>query len=103
MGALTITDLKTTEFAGDYKMVVGEVTLTAASDTVTLTDATNHISEIHSVFATIKTGLTTAFVGVAATYSSLVITLTPFGTTGNSHVPNAEGASAVVALMVVGK
>ena len=102
MGVLTITDLKTTEFAGDYKVVVGEVTLASVSDTVTLTDASNHISTIHSVHATIKTGLTTAFVGVAATYSGLVITLTPYGTTGNSHIPNAEGVDAVVALMVCG-
>jgi len=98
MGALGITDLKTTTMGGEYKMITGEVTVATASDTVTVTDAANHISEIHAVIAQMKTGQATSFTTVAATYSELAITLTSIGADGL-----AASTFGDVALLIVGK
>ena len=98
MGALATTDMVTTELGGDYKLLVGEVTVASSSDTVTVTDAGNHISEIHAVFAQIKTGKATSFTTVAATYSGLAITLSSIGADG--LVASTFGD---VALLIFGK
>lgn len=76
MGAITPTVKVATEFSGDWKLLILDVTPASASDTVTLTLATHGVSEIIGVAAFLKTGFDAALQTIWATFSGLVITVT---------------------------
>jgi hypothetical protein len=76
MGAITGTLAKRTEFGGDQKLYVITATVAAASDTITLTQATHGISEISGIVGVAITGgMDAAFTNVQVSFSGLVITV----------------------------
>ena len=93
MGALTATKVIDTEFSGDYKVLVKTVTPAAASDTVTLVQATDKVTEIVAVIATIESGLDAALTIVQASFSGLVITLKQLKADGATAADDWTGAS----------
>lgn len=87
MGAITGTKAVDTEFAGAVKLITVTATMAAASDTITLT-AANHggvVSIVGLGAPRIITNMGANCMGVQASYSGLVITLTG---------KNAAGAAA---------
>jgi len=76
MGALTPTLNVKTEFSGEWKLLIMDITPASASDTVTLTAATHGVTEIIGVAAFLKTGFDAALQTIWATFSGLVITVT---------------------------
>ena len=86
MGAITGTKVKLTEFSGVEKILVVSATMAAASDTITLTQATHGIGTITAIVAVQVTGgMDADFQTVMASFSGLVITLT---------AKQADGAAA---------
>lgn len=75
MGAVTPTVVLQTEFSGDWRLLILNITPASASDTVTLTLATHGVSEIIAVHAMLKTGFDAALQTIWATFSGLVITV----------------------------
>lgn len=77
MAAITNPGTKPTEFAGNKKLlVINNVAIASASDTLTLTAAANGVSTIYGVMVSANTGQDAAFTAVAASFSGLVITIT---------------------------
>lgn len=77
MGAITGTVDVGTEFGGSHKLVTVTATVAAASDTITLTEATHGIKAITGIVGCVITGgQDAAFTAVSASYSGLVITVT---------------------------
>lgn len=99
MGALAVTSLRTTEFAGTYKVVAGTVVPASASDTITLTAAAHGISTIVAVVATFNGGLDANLYTLMASWSGLVITLTTWKA---GAVAADDWTGAIVSLVVVG-
>lgn len=75
MGAITGTKVLGTEFGGDWKLLLLNITPAAASDTVTLTAAVHGISEIIAVMPQLLTGQDAALQTILATFTGLVITV----------------------------
>jgi hypothetical protein len=100
MGAITGTLATKTEFSGDYKLVKITCVPASASDTVTLTKATHGIDEILEVIPLLTAGNDANLMGIFASFSGLVITVTTVG---------ADGAAATnwdniaVTLLVIGR
>lgn len=100
MGAVTGTLIKNTEFSGDYKLTVINTIPAAASDTVTLTAAAHGISEILAVIPLLLTGNDANLMGIFATFSSLVITVTTVGADG---LAATDWTGATAKLLVIGR
>jgi len=100
MSTVAATVLKTTEFSGDYKLFVIDVILQSASDTITLVAATHKISEIMGCFIVGTAGMDAAFTNMAATYSTLTITITSIEEDGTASTAWTDTA---VQLWVIGK
>ncbi len=100
MGAITGTLAKATEFAGDYKILKITATPGSASDTVTLTAATHGISEILAVMPFLLTGNDANLMGIYATFSGLVITVTTVGADG---LAATDWTGATLQLIVIGR
>lgn len=100
MAAITGTKVLATEYAGDYKELILNITPTSASDTVTLTLATHGISEIVNVIPQILTGQDAALAGIFATFSGLVITVV---TTAAAGTAATDWTGATARLTVVGR
>lgn len=100
MAAITGTKVLGTEYAGDYKEVILNITPTSASDTVTLTLATHGISEIVNVIPQILTGQDAALAGIFATFSGLVITVV---TTAAAGTAATDWTGATARLTVIGR
>lgn len=101
MAAITNPKTKVTEFAGDYKLLpLDGLSLTSASEALTLSYTDNHISEITTVVGSISSGLSTTFSYIEVSYSGLIVTIESFEQDGT----DATGwGSAKVNLLVVGK
>ena len=100
MGAITGTLAGTTEFGGDYKVLKITCTPAAASDTVTLTEATHKISEILYVIPKLTAGYDAALAGIFATYSGLVITVVTINASGTAAT---DWTGATAELLVIGR
>ena len=101
MAAITNPKTKVTEFSGDYKLLaLNGLSITSASDALTLSYADNGISEITTVIAGISGGLSTTFSYVEASFSGLIITIESFEQDGTD---STGWGSATVNLLVVGK
>jgi hypothetical protein len=101
MGAITGTLAKTTEFAGDYKIVSVTAAVASASDTITLTLASHGISEIASIVGVAVTGgMDAAFTSIQVSYSGLVITVVSVGQGG---VAATDFTGTTIAVTVLGK
>ena len=98
MGALTNPKTRATELSGNTKFVVFDnLTTTTATDTMILSAASNGISAIQNVIATYAIGLTATRTQVAATFSSLTVTLANMEQDGT-----AATAFGGVSLLVIG-
>jgi len=76
MAALTNPGSTPTEFSGEKKVLFFDgLAIGSASDTLTLTAASNGISSIDSVMVSPGAGHDVNFSGVSATFSGLVITI----------------------------
>lgn len=100
MAAITGTAAGITEFSGDYKVLKLTIVPTSASDTVTLTAATNGISEILYVIPKLTAGYDAALAGVFATFSGLVITVVTTAAAGTSAT---DWTGATGELLVIGR
>lgn len=100
MGAVTGTLAKTTEFAGDYRVLKITTVPAAASDTVTLTAAAHGITEILAVIPALLTGNDANLMGIFATFSALVITVTTVGADG---LAATDWTGATAQLIVIGR
>jgi len=101
MAAITNPGTKVTEFSGEYKLLaLDSLSITTASDALTLSYANNGISEIATVTGSISAGLSTTFSYIQPSFSGLVVTVKSFEQDGTA----ATGwGSAEVNLLVVGK
>lgn len=100
MAAITGTFVKSTEFAGDYKLIRLTIVPGSASDTVTLTLAAHGIDEIMSVVPKLTAGYDSLLAGIFATFSGLVITVV---TTAAAGTAAADWTGATAELIVVGR
>lgn len=100
MSAVTGTLVKTTEFAGDYKLSKITFTPLAASDVVTLTAAVHGITEILAVIPLLLTGNDANLMGIIATFSGLAITVVTVGADG---LAATDWAGATGVLLVIGR
>lgn len=83
MSALTTTAVVSTEFAGNYKLVVVTATSLATSDTITLTEVTAGVKSLSYVVGAVITGGADAnFCILQVAISGLVITITSLGADG---------------------
>jgi len=101
MAAITNPETKVTTFSGEYKLLaLNGLSITTASDAITLSYALNGISEIATVVGGISGGLSTTFSYIQTSFSGLVITVASFEQDGTA----ATGwGSAAVNLLVIGK
>jgi hypothetical protein len=100
MGAISDTIVKTTEFAGDYKIQILTATLTTASDTIVLTEAANGISEIKFADAHLTAGMDAECCAVQTSYSSLTITIVTKNAAGTA---STAWTDTTVEVLVIGK
>ncbi len=100
MAALTPVKAVGTEFAGDYKVVILDITPGSASDTVAITLAAHGISEIAAVIPSILTGQDAALAGIFATFSGLTITVV---TTASAGTAATDWTGATARLLVLGR
>jgi hypothetical protein len=101
MAAITNPKTRVTELAGEYRLLsFNDLTIAAASDTLTLTLASNGMSEITSVIGGVSGGLDAAFSYVQTSFSGLVITVTSFKNDGTAA---DEFTGTTVNLLVIGK
>ena len=100
MGAIADTIVKTTEFAGDYKIQILTATLGSNSDTIVLTATDNGISEIVYANAHLSGGLDANLTFLQTSYSSLTITIASFEADG-TVATNFTGAT--IEVLVIGK
>jgi hypothetical protein len=101
MPAITNPGTKVTEFAGEYKLLaLSGIPIASASDALTLSYASNKITEIAAVVGSISGGLSTTFSYIQTSFSGLVITVASFEQDGTA----ATGwGNAEVDLIIVGK
>lgn len=99
MGAVTPTAVKTTEFSGDYKVLVFTATLGSNSDTITLTAATHKIETIVFADAHITSGMDANCLNLQVSWSGLVITVAAKAASGAAAT---IGADETIELLVIG-
>lgn len=101
MAAITNPGTMVTEFSGEYKLLaLNGLSITTASDALTLSYASNGISEIAAVVGGISSGLSATFSYIQTSFSGLVVTVASFEQDGTA----ATGwGSAKVDLLIVGK
>jgi hypothetical protein len=101
MAAITNPGTRSTEFAGDYKLCsFYNLSITSASETLTLTWADNGISSIQSAVVCLNAGQDAALMEVACSFSGLVVTITSVGQGG---LDATDWTSATVNLIVIGQ
>lgn len=99
MAAITGTKAVVTQFS---KKVLAKITatLTSASDTVTLTQATHGISAIDAVIPILTGGADAALLaGLQVSFSGLVITIVSQAENGTA---STDWAGATITLLVIG-
>jgi len=101
MAAITNPGTSVTEFSGDYKLLaLNDLSITTASDALTLSYADNGISEITTVVGGISGGLSNTFSYIQTSFSDLVVTVASFEEDGTE---STGWGSATVNLLIVGK
>lgn len=101
MAAITNPGTNVTTFSGDYKLLaLNDLTLTSASEAITLSYSENGISEITTVVSTPSGGTDAAFSYVETSFSGLVVTIKSFDEAG-TVATNWTGTT--VNLLVIGK
>jgi len=101
MGAITPTIVKSTEFSGDYHVLILTATPAAASDTITLTKATHGISEIVYVRAHLTGGLDANLTHLQVSWSTLTITIKQVKANGTTAA--SDWTLAALEILVIGK
>lgn len=96
MGAISPTNVKNTEFAGDMKVKIFTVTPAAASDTV---DLSSYFDTIYAVIPVIEGGMDADFQTIQASISSTTVTLKQIQADGGNA---DEWTSAAIRLTVIG-
>jgi hypothetical protein len=98
---ITGTLAKRTELGGDCKLYIITATIGAASDTITLTQATHGITTIYGITGlTVKTGLDDHYTFNQISFSGLVITIA--GLKANGAAAD-DFTSITVSVGVIGK
>ena len=82
--ALTQTKVIDTEFSGDYKLLIKTVPVGSASDTLTLVQATDKVTEIAGAWGNIESGLGANFASLQITFSGLVLTVVSTNAAGSN-------------------
>jgi hypothetical protein len=100
MAEIADTNVKTTEFGGDYKIQVLTATLTTASDTIILTAAANGMSEIIFADAHMTAGMDAECCALQTAYSGLTITIVSLGANGSA---SSAWTTTTVEVLVIGK
>ena len=101
MAAITNPATKVTEFPGEYKILsMYALAMASASETMTLSFAANHITEIQNAIVCVNAGQDKDFMAVACSFSGLVITITAVQEDGGAA---DEFTGTKVNLLVVGK
>ncbi len=100
MGTAAVgTVAKMTELGGDCKLYIITATMGAASDTITLTQATHGISTIYGIVGlTVTAGLDDHFTFAQAAFSGLVVTLTVLEADGTAAT-DFTGTTVTVTLL----
>lgn len=99
MAAITGTKNKATVLAGDLKIITITATLTSASDTITLTEATHGIGAISALLgATLTGGVDANLMGLQVSYSGLVLTVVSVGADG-AAATDWTGGTVEIALL----
>lgn len=99
MAEITDTIVKTTEFAGDYKIQVLTATIASSSDTIVLTEAANKLSSIVFAHAHLTGGVDANLSHLQTSWSSLTITIASFKATG---AVADEWTGATIEVLVIG-
>jgi hypothetical protein len=101
MAAITNPGTKVTEFSGDFKMLsLYNLSISSASDALTLSYVDNGISEIQNVVVCNNAGQDAAFTAVSASFSDLVVTITSVEQDGTA---STAWSDTTVNLIVIGK
>lgn len=101
MAAITNPGTKVTEFAGEYKLLaLNGLAITTASDALTLSAASNGISEITTVVGSPSAGTDAAFSYIETSFANLVITVKSFEQDGTAAT---DFTGTKVNLIVIGK
>ncbi len=101
MATITGTVLKNTELGGNQKLLVITATMAAASDTITLTNATHGIAAITGIVGLVATGgLDNAFTTLQGSFSGLVLTIVALKATG-AAADNFTGTTISVSVIGV--
>jgi len=99
--AITNPGTKVTEFSGEYKMLsMYNLAIASASETLTLSFANNGITEIQNVIVSANAGQDAAFTAVAASFSSLVVTITSVEADGTASTAWGDTTANVI---IIGK
>ncbi len=98
MGAVAATLVKTTEFAGEYKIGIFTIVPAAASDTV---DLSAYFSEIVGAQAHISAGLDANLTILQVSFSGTGLTIKQLKADGATSADNWD--NAVIEIWVVGK
>jgi len=100
MGAITNPKNKPTELAGEYKLLsFYNLAIASASDTLTLSVASNNVSEIQNVIVCANAGQDAAFTAVAVSFSSLVITITSVEQDGTASTAWSDTTVNLIAIV----
>ncbi|MCP3684357.1 MAG: hypothetical protein GY861_16895 [bacterium] len=101
MAAITNPGTNVTEFSGSYKLLsLYNLSLSSASDALTLSYTDNGISEIQNVIVGTNAGTDANFQTVSASFSGLVVTVTSANASG---VEATDWTSATCNMIVIGK
>jgi hypothetical protein len=101
MAAITNPGTNVTEFSGEYKMLaLAQLSITTASEAITLSYAENGITEITTIVGGISGGCSTTFSYLETSFSGLVVTVASFVEAGTA---STGWGSATVDLLIIGK
>lgn len=101
MAAITNPGTNVTEFSGEYKMLaIPALSITTASDALTLSYAENGIAEITTIVGGVSGGCGSTFSYMETSFSGLVITVKSFEQDGTG---STGWGSATVDLLIIGK
>ena len=101
MGAIAGTKVIDSELAGDWKILVKTVVPAAASDTLTLVRATDKVTEIAAVIATLEGGLDANLTLLQVSFTGLVITIKQLKADGATAADN--WTDAVIRLVIIAR
>lgn len=97
MAAITATNVKQTEFAGDIKVRIVTVTLQSAEDTVDLSD---YFDTLYAVIPVLEGGADADLLaGIQCSFSGTIATLV---TVDEAGTDSTDWANATVRLTVIG-